>query len=401
MVFRPLDEFVKTDVLKFLEQNIKLNLLRDFKMKSCKSYTCKISGNVEKVNFLNQTLEIVEDLSWVVFTLGTKYSKNWWKNQNQLYRYCRNMFPELNSKILQNFIKLYKPIEKKSLPKFKPIKSSIYVDYQSLDLKIDSNNKLTNFWLRFSRRNFPLFGKGILKKIKDPSNVKLVQIFKRGKDLYCKLSYVVEIKEPIFNNIPNKIIGLDVNTKRIVLSNNKFYHTKDLFHRKIENWKNNLNQRNNSNFTKDYLHKLTTQISKDLSDEGVEVLVLENLKGLRKSASRKLGTSKGKKLNYIINSMSYGMFQDFLEYKCLDLEIKVEKIQPAYTSKTCSKCLSRKTQRPKQEQFVCLDCNYQLDADLNGSRNIENFYRNLNGLPVNITQVKTFKVDQSYDSLES
>jgi len=48
-------------------------------MKSCKSYTCKISGNVEKVNFLNQTLEIVEDLSWVVFTLGTKYSKNWWK----------------------------------------------------------------------------------------------------------------------------------------------------------------------------------------------------------------------------------------------------------------------------------------------------------------------------------
>ena len=155
-----------------------------------------------------------------------------------------------------------------------------------------------------------------------------------------------------------------------------------MYHRKIERWKNNLTGRNNSNFTKDYLHKLSTQISKDLSIQGVEVLVLENLKGLRKSASRKEGTSKGRKLNYIINSMSYGMFQSFLEYKCLDLGIKVEKIHPAYTSKTCSRCNSRKTMRPRQEQFVCKDCNYQLDADLNGSRNIENFYRNLNGLLV-------------------
>ena len=399
MVFRPLDEFVGTNVLKFLEQNIKISNW-SFNMKSCKSYTCKISGNVEKVNFLNQTIEMIEDLSWVVFTLGRTYSLNWWKNQNNLYKYCRNMFPELNSKILQNFIKLYKPVGKKKLPKFKPIKSSIYVDYQSLDLKIDSSSKLTNFWLKFSRRNFPLFGKRILKKIKDPKNVKLIQIFKKNETLYCKLSYVIEKPETNLNS-SNKIIGLDVNTKRIVLSNNKFYHTKDLFHRKIEVHKNHLNLRNNSNFTKDYLHKLTTQISKDLSTQGVEVLVLENLKGLRKSASRKLGTSKGRKLNFIINSKSYGMFQDFLSYKCLDLGIKVEKIHPAYTSKTCSKCLSRKTQRPKQEQFVCLDCNYQLDADLNGSRNIENFYRNLNGLPVNITQVKTLKVNQSYDSLES
>lgn len=33
-------------------------------MKSAKSYTCKISGNLEKVNYLNETLEIIEDLSW-------------------------------------------------------------------------------------------------------------------------------------------------------------------------------------------------------------------------------------------------------------------------------------------------------------------------------------------------
>ena len=138
-----------------------------------------------------------------------------------------------------------------------------------------------------------------------------------------------------------------------------------------------------------YLHKLTTQISKDLSTQGVEVLVLENLKNLRKSASRKNGTSKGKMINYIINSFPHSMFQNFLKYKCLNLGIKVEFINPAYTSKTCSKCGSLNTSRPKQETFVCNDCNFQLNADLNGSRNIEKFYRNLNGLLVNLAQIRT------------
>jgi len=114
-----------------------------------------------------------------------------------------------------------------------------------------------------------------------------------------------------------------------------------------------------------------------------------NLRSLRKSASRKLGSSKGKMINYIINSMPYGMFQKFLKYKCLDRSIKVETINPAYTSKTCSRCNSRNTLRPKQDQFMCLDCDFQLNADLNGSRNIEMFYRQLNGLQVTLALART------------
>ena len=352
-------------------------------MKSCKSYTCKISGNVEKVNFLNETIDIIEDLSWFVFSLGTNYSKNWWYNQKNLYHHCRRFFPELNSKILQNFISLYKPKSGRKLPKYKPIKSGIFVD-QGFNIKINNSNSLTNFWLRFSRRNFPVFGKYLKKKILEPEKVKLVQIFKNSKGLYCKVIYVEELPDITTSN-NSKIFGLDVNTKRMVLSNNIFYNIKRLYHRKLEHYKNKQRKRNLNNFTKDFLHKLTTQIANDLSAQGTEVLILENLKGLRKSASRKLGTSKGRKLNYIINSMSFGMFQNFLTYKCLDLGIKVEKIHPAYTSKTCSRCGCRKaTSRPKQDKFLCQDCKYQLDADLNGSRNIRNFYRNSNGLLVNL-----------------
>ncbi len=81
----------------------------------------------------------------------------------------------------------------------------------------------------------------------------------------------------------------------------------------------------------------TIQIADELQQKGIDVLVLEDLRSLRKSASKKLGSSKGKMINYIINLMPYGMFQKFLKYKCLDRGIRVETINPTNTSKTCSR----------------------------------------------------------------
>ena len=350
-------------------------------MKSVKSYTCKISGNVEKVNFLNSTLEVLQDLSKFVFEQG----KPAWLNQKQLYHDCRNKFPELNSKFLQNMIKQYQIIKGKKLPK-KVINPTIYIDYQSFSFQKDLTIKITNYWLRFSKRNFPLFGKKILSKISDFSKIKLIQIYKKNNSLYCKLSYVLEIDDLQKNS---NVIGLDVNYKRIVLSNNNFYKINKLAHRKIEHHKHNQMKRNLTNYSKDFIHKLTTKISKDLSNEGVEVLVLEDLRTLRKSASKKLGTTKGKKLNYIINSLPFSMFQNFLTYKCLDLGIKIEKINPAYSSKTCSRCSCQTdTLRPKQNLFICNSCNYQLDADLNASRNICYKYTLANELPMTTALVR-------------
>jgi IS605 OrfB family transposase len=355
-------------------------------MKSTKSYTCKIAGNNLKIFYLQEQLGVIEELSWFIFHLGSNYSIKWWFNQKMLYHHCRRFFPELNSKILQNFIKFsYKFKKGQKLPK-KPVTPSIILDYQIFNFQKFSN-KLTNYWLRFQHKNFPLFGLRILKKIEHTDKIQLVQIYKRNNQLYCKLTINKELIRS--NDITNKIIGCDINYKRVVFSDNSFKSLKRLAHRKIEHKKNNLKKKNLTTYSKDFLHKLTTQISKDLYSKGVEVLVLEDLKGLRKSASKKLGTSKGKMLNYIINSFPYATFQNFLKYKCLDLGIKVEFINPAYTSKTCSRCKSRNTLRPKQDQFVCLDCGFKLNADLNGSRNIEKWYTNLNALPMNLVLTRT------------
>ena len=132
-------------------------------MKSNKSYTCKISGNQNKIEFLERNLEQIQELSNFVFVLGTTYGQQFWYDQKNLYKTCRQLFPDLNSKILQRFIQLYQPKPGRKLPKHNPIKAGILVDSQSGHLKIDNSTKLTNYWIRFSRRNFPLLGKKILK----------------------------------------------------------------------------------------------------------------------------------------------------------------------------------------------------------------------------------------------
>ncbi|MBY9001691.1 MAG: transposase [Candidatus Heimdallarchaeota archaeon] len=42
----------------------------------------------------------------------------------------------------------------------------------------------------------------------------------------------------------------------------------------------------------------------------------------------------------------------------------------SWTSSICSHCGSFRTTRPTQPTFICKTCGYQLNADLNGSRNI-------------------------------
>ncbi len=365
--------------------------LDDTSTKTYKSYTCKISGNVRKREFLNEQLDIIQDLSWFVFTLGTKYSKTWWVDQKKLYHHCRFFFPEVHAKVLQNFISFYQPKGKRRLPKYKIIQPAIFIDQcNHLVFKINNSNKLTNYWLRFRKTNFPLFGKNILKKIEDPSKIKLVQIFRKNKELYCKFSYLKEVN---FSNNSNNIIGLDVNTKQVSLSNNSIYKMTQRFHRATEaGKKNNQKKRLFRNYQKDFLHKMTTKISRDLHSQNVEVLVLEDLKNIRKSSSRKLGTSKGKKTNFVFNNnFPFSMFQEFLSYKCLSLGINVKKIQPQYTSKSCSRCGSVNTSRPTQSIFVCHDCIFQLNADLNASRNIRTKYILSNELPVNPAQIGTLK----------
>ena len=69
---------------------------------------------------------------------------------------------------------------------------------------------------------------------------------------------------------------------------------------------------------------------------------------------------------------SLSLFLKLHSYKAEEAGKKVVKVNPAYTSQTCSKCYKRA--KNKQELtdrvFICAYCGLVLDRDVNSARNI-------------------------------
>ena len=105
---------------------------------------------------------------------------------------------------------------------------------------------------------------------------------------------------------------------------------------------------------KDFLHKISSELSKKYSD-----IVIENLDILKMSRS-------DSKLSKHILDCAWGNFFEMLEYKT-----NVHRINPAYTSQTCSKCGYTDSQNRKtQSHFECVKCNHTENADLQAAKNI-------------------------------
>jgi putative transposase len=107
-------------------------------------------------------------------------------------------------------------------------------------------------------------------------------------------------------------------------------------------------------------------------------IVLEKLTGIRGGA-RKLNAEErkeGKKTlrkpqRKEVNKWNFFQLEQFLTYKSLARGCNVEYVDARYTSQRCSKCghIAR-SNRKCQSLFKCKKCGFQLNADLNASRNI-------------------------------
>lgn len=119
-------------------------------------------------------------------------------------------------------------------------------------------------------------------------------------------------------------------------------------------------------------HKIAKEIVNLVPAGGI--IVLEKLKGIRKRIKI------NKQNRRWIHSWGFAQLQKFIEYKAQAKGVKVVYIDGRYSSQKCSKCgyISRKN-RKDQAHFICEKCGYQLNADLNASRNIaKNYLASLN-----------------------
>ena len=128
-----------------------------------------------------------------------------------------------------------------------------------------------------------------------------------------------------------------------------------------------------ANVRSDFLHKLSTQISKNHAKVYVEGL---NIKNMSSSASgtidnpgRNVRAKSG--LNKSILDQGWFEFKRQLDYKlCWEGGILVE-VDYRYTSQTCSCCgHAAKENRKSQAIFRCSACGYEDNADVNAAKNI-------------------------------
>lgn len=63
------------------------------------------------------------------------------------------------------------------------------------------------------------------------------------------------------------------------------------------------------------------------------------------------------------------VFKQRLQYKCNLLNIGYSEVDEAYTSKTCTVC-GYENKKTSKKLFKCEYCNYKIDRDVNGARNI-------------------------------
>ncbi|HHX9833098.1 TPA: RNA-guided endonuclease InsQ/TnpB family protein [Salmonella enterica subsp. enterica] len=128
-----------------------------------------------------------------------------------------------------------------------------------------------------------------------------------------------------------------------------------------------------ANIRRDYLHKVTTTISKNHAMIVIEDLKVSNMSksaaGTVSQPGRNVRAKSG--LNRSILDQGWYELRRQLEYKQLWRGGQVLAIPPAYTSQRCACCgHTAKENRLSQSRFECLECGYTENADINGARNI-------------------------------
>lgn len=111
-------------------------------------------------------------------------------------------------------------------------------------------------------------------------------------------------------------------------------------------------------YTEQVMHTASREIV-DLAAEYAPCgIVLEDLTDYRESAQNP------------IHDWPYGMLQEQITYKAKAAQVPVTTVDPEYTSLTCRKCGVINKQSRKGIEFDCVNCGYQVNADVNAAMNL-------------------------------
>ncbi len=124
----------------------------------------------------------------------------------------------------------------------------------------------------------------------------------------------------------------------------------------------------------DYLHKLSTEISKNHAKVYAEGLQIRNMSASAKGTIEEPGCNIKAKagLNKSILDQGWYEFRRQLDYKLYWKGGMLVEVNPRHTSQRCSCCgHTAKENRVSQALFRCQACGYEEHADINAAKNIK------------------------------
>lgn len=334
--------------------------------------------------------------------------------QTEEYSWINNYSNNITKQAIKDACTAYKNFfeDRSNFPKFKSKKKSKQSFYQDTDkivitkthvkleklTKSKKKNKQKLNWIKLAETNRIPIGKNIKYfnprvtfdglnwylsigvKIQEKKEINLNLVEGIGIDLGVKDLAIVSTGQKFKNiNKSNKVKKIEKRLKRLQRKLSKKYELNkiqteggEVRYRKTKNIKKLdflvLNtQRRLKNIRHDYIHQITVSLVRTKP----EYVVMESL--------NTCGMLKNKKLSKSIQDQLFHEFKRQMEYKCAWNNIKFILADRFYpSSKTCSKCGHIKNNLSLSERiFICDECGYIIDRDLNASINLKNYGKSI------------------------
>lgn len=204
----------------------------------------------------------------------------------------------------------------------------------------------------------------VKSKLED-DRVVSIKIFKKNKKYVA--SVLVKIKPNVVSDGISAGLDIGVKVPAVLYSENhqiRFYkggkYRRFLFSKQVSLLRKqnlvNIRKIKVSRRLRDLDHKISARIIKDLKMMNVNQLNIEDLKYIQSKNTKQL-----------YSSWSYERFQKYIIYKCESNGIKVNKVNPHFTSRECPVCSLHNV--ALRRVYSC-ECGFQHHRDVVGAMNI-------------------------------
>jgi putative transposase len=290
-------------------------------------------------------------------------------------------------KAMSNFFRRIKQGKVPGYPRFKSRYNSTHSFSFPQQVRVNENNtkiKLPKIgWVRFRGG----------QRLTDSMTIKSATVRYHTSGLVL-VSILVDDKNHASANVGTSTVGLDVGVRKFIADSDgnmvasldysdKLQLIADL-NRKLAKAVKGSNNRSKikhklsktysqlANRRKDYCHRVANLYT------GYRIVYVEDLtipdmiENTSGTIDRPNYSSKQKtNLNASIVRQAWGQLFSILGYKLTERKSMLVKVDPRYTSQTCSACGNVDKRSREGEQYACVSCGHTEDADTNAAKNIK------------------------------